>query len=94
MQLTRATAQAWSASGVTCNAMGPGFPAKLTDAILPILSLQPAAPCRPVHQRNGKLEDLYGCAVFLASNASTYVTGQTIMKMEGSQPAERADQKD
>jgi gluconate 5-dehydrogenase len=29
--------------------------------------------------RNGELADLYGATVFLASDASTYVTGQTLM---------------
>jgi NAD(P)-dependent dehydrogenase (short-subunit alcohol dehydrogenase family) len=28
--------------------------------------------------RNGELEDLHGLTVFLASNASAYITGQTI----------------
>ena len=80
VQLTRATAQAWSASGVTCNAMGPGFfPTKLTDAIFANPELAARRAMQTCAQRNGKLEDLYGCAVFLASNASTYVTGQTIM---------------
>lgn len=80
VQLTRATAQAWSASGVTCNAMGPGFfPTNLTNAIFANPELAARRAMQTCAQRNGKLEDLYGCAVFLASNASTYVTGQTIM---------------
>jgi gluconate 5-dehydrogenase len=29
--------------------------------------------------RNGKIEDIYGLAIFLASPASAYLTGQTIM---------------
>jgi NAD(P)-dependent dehydrogenase (short-subunit alcohol dehydrogenase family) len=29
--------------------------------------------------RNGTLEDLHGATVFLASNASAYITGQTLM---------------
>jgi gluconate 5-dehydrogenase len=28
--------------------------------------------------RNGRMEDLYGAAVFLASGASGYITGQTL----------------
>lgn len=80
VQLTRATAQAWSASGVTCNAIGPGFfPTKLTDSIFSNPELADRRAMQTCAQRNGKLEDLYGCAVFLASDASTYITGQTIM---------------
>jgi NAD(P)-dependent dehydrogenase (short-subunit alcohol dehydrogenase family) len=29
--------------------------------------------------RNGRLDDLYGATVFLASEASAYITGQTLM---------------
>jgi gluconate 5-dehydrogenase len=29
--------------------------------------------------RNGELADIHGLTVFLASNASAYLTGQTIM---------------
>jgi gluconate 5-dehydrogenase len=29
--------------------------------------------------RNGEVEDLNGLAIFLASDASAYITGQTIM---------------
>ena len=28
--------------------------------------------------RNGDVKDLYGTAIFFASNASAYITGQTI----------------
>ena len=80
VQLTRAIAQEWSAKGVNCNAIGPGFfPTALTKPVFsnPTLSAQNAA--QTCIGRNGKLEDLYGCTVFLASEASAYITGQTIM---------------
>jgi hypothetical protein len=38
--------------------------------------------------RNGELSDLVGTAIFLASRASDYVTGQTIFVDGGSPPAE------
>ncbi len=80
VQLTRATAQAWSAQGVTCNAIGPGFfPTALTAPVFgdPALVAQNAQ--QTCLRRNGELADLYGLAVFLASNASAYITGQTVM---------------
>jgi NAD(P)-dependent dehydrogenase (short-subunit alcohol dehydrogenase family) len=80
VQLTRAIAQAWSMHGITCNAIGPGFfPTELTAPIF----ADPALADRHARQtcigRNGRLDDLYGVAVFLASEASAYITGQTIM---------------
>ena len=78
-QLTRAIAEEWSRFGVTCNAIAPGFfPTDLTRAVFD----NPARAAKNADQtavgRNGAMEDLYGAAVFLASNASAYVTGQTI----------------
>ncbi len=80
VQLTRAIAQEWSAKGITCNAIGPGFfPTPLTAAVF-------NDPERAAHNaaqtcigRNGSLQDLYGATVFLASDASSYITGQTLM---------------
>ncbi len=80
VQLTRAIAQAWSSKGVNCNAIGPGFfPTELTKPVYanPVLLKHNAD--QTCIGRNGELEDLYGCAVFLASEASAYITGQTIM---------------
>lgn len=79
VQLTRAVAEAWSAKGVTCNAIAPGFfPTELTKAVFedPAKSAQNAA--QTAIGRNGQLPDLYGAVVFLASDASAYVTGQTL----------------
>lgn len=80
VQLTRAIAQAWSAKGVTCNAIGPGFfPTDLTAPVFadPALSAMHAA--RTAIGRNGRLEDLHGAVVFLAGPSSAYITGQTLM---------------
>lgn len=80
VQLTRAIAQAWSARGVTCNAIGPGFfPTALTAPVFedePLAARHAAQTCIG---RNGRLDDLAGATVFLASDASAYITGQTLM---------------
>jgi NAD(P)-dependent dehydrogenase (short-subunit alcohol dehydrogenase family) len=80
VQLTRASAQAWGPKGITCNAIGPGFfPTALTA---PVFANQEAAQKNADQTcigRNGELKDLYGLTVFLASDASNYITGQTIM---------------
>jgi NAD(P)-dependent dehydrogenase (short-subunit alcohol dehydrogenase family) len=80
VQLTRAIAQAWSARGITCNAIGPGFfPTELTAPVFADPALSALHASRTAVGRNGRLEDLHGVAVFLASPAAGYVTGQTLM---------------
>jgi NAD(P)-dependent dehydrogenase (short-subunit alcohol dehydrogenase family) len=80
VQLTRAIAQEWSARGITCNAIGPGyFPTPLTAAVFDKPELAARNAAQTCVGRNGRLEDLFGATVFLASEASAYVSGQTLM---------------
>lgn len=79
-QLTRAMAEAWSAEGITANAIGPGFfPTELTGPVF----ADPERAARNAAQtcagRNGALEDIHGPILFLCSDASAYVTGQVLM---------------
>ena len=79
VQLTRAMAEAWSPHGINCNAIGPGFfPTALTAAVFadPERSARNAA--QTAIGRNGELRDLHGATVFLASEASAYITGQLL----------------
>lgn len=79
VQLTRAMAEAWSAKGVTCNAIGPGFfPTSLTAPVYADAKRVTELAARTMIGRNGELEDLHGLTVFLAAPASDYITGQTI----------------
>ena len=78
-QLTRAMAEAWSADGINCNAIAPGFfPTELTASLFEDDSTTQRLAASTAIGRNGKLEDLDGVTVFLASSASDYITGQTI----------------
>ena len=80
VQLTRAIAQAWSAHGITCNAIGPGFfPTALTAPVFADSTLSQHHAAQTCIGRNGELADLHGATVFLCSDASTYITGQTLM---------------
>ena len=80
LQLTRAIAQEWSKYGITCNAIGPGFfPTALTAPVFNDEKMSQHHANQTCIGRNGKLEDLHGPAVFLCSDASAYVTGQTLM---------------
>lgn len=78
-QLTRAMAEAWSASGINCNAIGPGFfPTELTAPVYQNSELLTKLSEQTAIGRNGKLEDLDGLTVFLCAPASNYITGQVI----------------
>lgn len=77
--LARSQAEAWSPHGVTCNTLVPGF------VLTPLNARLAADPekvtslaARTMTGRNGLPEDFAGAAVFLASGASGYVTGQSI----------------
>lgn len=79
VQLTRAMAQEFSGRGVTCNAIAPGFfPTPLTAPVFNDPELAQANAARTAIGRNGVLEDLFGATVFLCSDASGYITGQTL----------------
>lgn len=80
VQLTRAIAQAWSPHGINCNAIGPGFfPTALTAPVFADRGLAQRHAAQTCIGRNGALADLDGPTVFLCSEASAYVTGQTLM---------------
>ncbi|KUN33044.1 dehydrogenase [Streptomyces longwoodensis] len=77
--LARSQAEAWSPYGVTSNTLVPGFVMTPLNARL---SSDPgrvaALAARTMVGRNGLAEDFAGAAVFLASRASAYVTGQSL----------------
>jgi gluconate 5-dehydrogenase len=75
--LTRSQAEAWSARGVCCNALVPGYVVTPLAAHIPP-DRQAAMADRTMVGRNGVPEDFAGAAVFLAGPASAYVTGQAI----------------
>ena len=78
-QVTRAMAESWSANGVTCNAIAPGFfPTALTAPVFEQSDLTEKLAAQTAIGRNGELADLDGITVFLASPASNYITGQII----------------
>jgi len=76
----RALSAEWAGRGIRVNAIGPGYiRTQLTEAVFadPVRSAQLAA--RIPIGRFGTPEDMAGAAVFLASDASAYITGQMLM---------------
>jgi gluconate 5-dehydrogenase len=77
--LARSQAEAWSPYGVTSNTLVPGFVMTPLNARLSSDPERVAAlAARTMVGRNGLAEDFAGAAVFLASRASAYVTGQSL----------------
>ena len=77
--LTRSQSEAWACSGVCCNSVCPGFvPTRLNAAVANDPARSAAMAARTMVGRNGEPSDFAGVAVFLASRASDYVTGQTV----------------
>ncbi len=70
----------WGPSGVTVNCLAPGWFKTAQNAVLYenaewVSYLSDKIPLR----RPGRIEDLTGPLLFLASDASAYVNGQTLL---------------
>jgi NAD(P)-dependent dehydrogenase (short-subunit alcohol dehydrogenase family) len=78
MGLTRELAASWGRQGIRVNAIAPGFfHSRLADPAIPLAEPSIKASC-PI-PRVGAAGELKGVAVFLAADASNYITGQVIV---------------
>ena len=78
MGLTRELAASWGRHNIRVNAIAPGFfHSRLADPALPLA--EPGIKANAPIPRIGAEGELKGVCVFLASDASNYITGQTIV---------------
>jgi gluconate 5-dehydrogenase len=76
--MTRELAATWGRSNIRVNAIAPGyFHSRLADPA--IVHAEPQIKATSPMPRVGDAGELKGVAVFLASDAASYITGQTII---------------
>src|SRR5579872_4691583 len=77
--LTRGLAAEWGEHGVRVNAIAPGFIlTDLTNKLWSIPTMQKWGLANTPLKRLGAVDDLIGTAVYLASKASAFMTGQVL----------------
>lgn len=78
--ITRALAAEWGPAGIRVNAIAPGyFHTDMTDVFYQNSAWVETMTSRVPLGRLGRLEDLRGTVLFLASGSASYLTGQCIV---------------
>jgi gluconate 5-dehydrogenase len=81
--MTRGMATEWGPRGVRVNAIAPGFfPTDLSKKLWAQQKMSDWAKTITPLGTLGELKDLVGAAIFLASPASAFVTGQ-VLRVDG-----------
>jgi len=79
LQMTRVLAIEWAKHNIQVNAIGPAYiETELTQGMRESKVISESLLRRTPMGRFGKPEEVVGAAIYLASDASSYVTGQTL----------------
>jgi len=79
LSLTKSLGSEWAPDGIRVNAIVPGvFPTELNENLLEGTQRGRELLMRTPMRRFGRPEELIGAAVFLASDAASFITGQSI----------------
>ena len=78
--ITREWAAQWSPHGVRVNALVPGFfESEMTSEVIHKRRVQEWILSNTILPRHGQVSDFDGALLYLCSDASSYVTGQTLV---------------
>ena len=79
LALTKSLAGEWAKDGINVNALVPGvFPTELNSKLLDGTDRGKEILMRTPMKRFGRPEEVTGAAIFLASDAASFITGQSI----------------
>ncbi len=78
-QMTKSFAREWAPDGIRVNCIGPGsIPTKINEAKYKVPGAEEAMCAKIPMGRRGQRSEIADVALYLASDASSYITGQTI----------------
>ena len=93
LMMTRALANEWGKHGVRVNSIAPGFfPTALSGKMWAQEKMTTWAKTNTPLGKLGDVKELVGAAIFLASPASAFVTGQTL-RVDGGVTAGTVDKR-
>jgi NAD(P)-dependent dehydrogenase (short-subunit alcohol dehydrogenase family) len=75
IQMTKSLAAEWAVHGIRVNAISPGYMDTALNKVPALEAQKKIWIDRTPQKRLGRVEDLDGLAVYLASDASAYMTG-------------------